>query len=347
MGRPRKKPSNLPPCMVLKHGAYWYIKSNKWTRLSDDLHTALVMHADIVAKRSKIAGDGAESGMVRLINAAMPGILKGKSANTVEQYTIVQAKLLAVFADAEPEDIQPVHIKRLLREWSDTPNMANRRLSVMRQIFEHALDEELIEANPAAGIQRLEEAKRKRYVTDAEYAAIWAEATPDARVMMDLQYLCGQRIEDVLSMRWHDVREDGIYVEPSKVSGSSGAKLLISMSEDLRSVLDAASALPRKRRGETILCTVRGGRKYSYRTAYDMLTGAAERAGVEDFRPNDLRAKCITDAELQGLDSQALGGHTTPQMTLRYIRQRITKTATPPKSIRQKAKVLDSKAENA
>lgn len=330
--------------MYQKHGAYWYVKANKWTRLSDDLRTALVMHADIVSKRVKAGSDSNESGMVRLIKAAMPGILKDKAPTTVTQYTIVKNKLLTVFDEFEPKEVTPRHIKSLLRDWDDIPNMANRRLSVMRQVFEYGLDKGFVDANPCAGIKRLAEAKRKRYITDDEYARIWLHASPDARVLMDLQYLTGQRINDVLHMRWSDVREDGVYVEPDKVEDSSGAKILIALTDDLRAVLDAARALPRKTRGETILCTVRGGRRYAYETARDMLDGAAERAGVQDFRPNDFRAKCLTDAKKQGLNAQALGGHTTEERTRRYIRQFDTTIATPPKSIRQAPKVLDNAA---
>jgi integrase len=343
MGRPRKKPSILPPCMYQQHGAYWYVKKGKWTRLSDDLRTALVMHADIVSKRAKL-GDGHQSGMVKLINAAMPSILNGKSPNTAQQYQVVQKKLLSVFKDAEPEDIADVHILQLRREWAGTPNMANRRITVLRQIFDYAIEKEIITKNPCDGVTRLAEGTRKRYITDKEYTRIWQCASPDARVMMDLQYLTGQRIEDVLHMRWSDVSEEGVYVEPDKVEDSSGAKILISMTPDLQAVLDAAKALSRKRRGETILCTVRGGRKYAYETARDMLKSAASRAGVEDFRPNDFRAKCLTDAKKQGLNPQALGGHTTEARTRRYLRQFETTVAIPPKSIRQAQKVLDNAA---
>lgn len=344
MGRPRKKQSILPPCMYAKHGAYWYVKGGKWTRLSDDLHTALVMHADLAAATAKATSSGK---MVQLIEEAMPHILAGKSANTIDQYMTVKKKLLQVFRDVEPRDLLPRHILECQMAWAATPNMANRRLSVLRQIFKYGMIKNFVDFNPCAGVKRLDEVKRARYITDDEYARIWKEASADARVMIDLQYLTGQRIEDVLHMRWEDVREDGIYIEPEKVEGSSAAKILIAMTPDLKDVINAARALPRKKRGETILCTVRGGRKYAYRTAYDMLTNAAERAGVKDFRPNDFRAKCLTDADLQGLDAQALGGHTTRQMTLRYIRQRMTKKATPPKSIRQPTKILDNSEANA
>ena len=346
MGRPRKKPSILPPCVYEKHGSYWYVKKNQWTRLSDDLRTALVMHADIVSKRARL-GDGRESGMVKLINAAMPSILNGKAPNTVKQYQVVQTKLLSVFKDAEPEDIENVHILRLRREWAVVPNMANRRITVLRQIFAYAIEEKIVTENPCDGVKRLAEDTRKRYITDAEYARIWQCASPDARVMMDLQYLTGQRIEDVLHMKWSDVSDEGVYVEPDKVEDSSGAKILISMTPDLRAVLDAAKALPRKRRGETVLCTVRGGRTYAYKTAYHMLTGAADRAGVEDFRPNDFRAKCLTDAKKQGLNPQALGGHTTEARTRRYLRQFETTVAQPPRRIRQTPEILDNSHVNA
>ena len=50
---------------------------------------------------------------------------------------------------------------------------------------------------------------------------------------------------------------------------------------------------------------------------------------------NDLRAKSLTDAKKQGKNAQALGGHASETMTLRYIRNRETIVASSP-SIRQK-----------
>ncbi len=326
--------------MYSQHGAYWYVKRNKWTRLSDNLHEALVMHADLVTKPVQPEAAGATdgpSGMVRLIHAAMPGILRNKADSTVEQYTLAQNTLLDVFADAEPEDIQPVHIKRIQRAWGDTPHMCNRRISVLRQVFEYALDEGLVESNPCVGVKRLAEPPRTRYISHEEYRGIWAHGSPDLRVMLDLLYLTGQRIGDVLAITHEDVRPDGVFVLQQKTQ----KRVLVAMTPDLRAALDAAAALPRKVRGKTILCTLRGSRPYSYKTALDMYKRAAEKAGVEDTIPHDIRAKSLTDAKAQGLDPQALGGHSTMAMTLRYIRQHETTLAQPP-SIRQTRKVLDN-----
>ncbi|WP_222423069.1 hypothetical protein [Thiomonas delicata] len=74
---------------------------------------------------------------------------------------------------------------------------------------------------------------------------------------------------------------------------------------------------------------------------------AAEKAGVNDTTPHDIRAKCLTDAKKQGLDPQALGGHSTMAMTLRYLRQFETTVAQPPQRIRQTPKILDNLSSNA
>jgi integrase len=82
-----------------------------------------------------------------------------------------------------------------------------------------------------------------------------------------------------------------------------------------------------------LFSTKRGGRPYSYRTVHDMWARACERAGVADATPHDLRAKSLTDAKRQGLDPQALGGHSTEAMTLRYIRDKATVVALGPRRV--------------
>ena len=107
--------------------------------------------------------------------------------------------------------------------------------------------------------------------------------------------------------------------------------MLVQMTPDLKSAIDTALNLPRKQRGEKLFCTARYGKKYQYVTVRDRFRECAKKAGVEDARLHDLRAKSLTDADAQGLDATALGGHTDSRQTQRYIRQRKTKLATPPK----------------
>ena len=57
---------------------------------------------------------------------------------------------------------------------------------------------------------------------------------------------------------------------------------------------------------------------------------AREKAGLDNVRIHDLRAKSLTDTKKQGNDAQKLGGHADPRMTERYIRAREIDRADPP-----------------
>jgi len=102
------------------------------------------------------------------------------------------------------------------------------------------------------------------------------------------------------------------------------------MTPDLDAAVKFARALKRPARALTLFCTMRGARPYAYRTVRDMFARAAERAGVEDARLHDLRAKALTDADLEGKNAQVLGGHANAQQTQRYIRRRRGKIAESP-----------------
>lgn len=328
----RKSDVHLPPCVYQKHGAYWYVKGGKWSRLGTDLRTALAEYARRV-------GEKATGGMPALIDRAMVEILRSVKESTAKQYRQAAKVLKDELADFQPHQVEARDVAQLKVHWAKIPNMANRRLSLLRQIFALAVEWQIVNSNPCVGIRRHKEAKRGRYLTDAEYAAVWRAGSPSLRAAMDLAYLTGQRIGDVLRIRMADVSDEGISFRQSK----TGARVLVRMSPDLREAVDAAKALPRPVRGLTLLCTLRGGRPYAYGTVKDMWNRACEDAGVVDAHLHDLRAKSLTDAKAQGKNAQALGGHATEAMTLRYIRQRETVVAEPPR-FRQPPKVLDKSA---
>jgi hypothetical protein len=50
--RTRRHDKHLPRCGYQRHGAYWYVKEGKWTRLGDNLQSALAEHARILEPRT-------------------------------------------------------------------------------------------------------------------------------------------------------------------------------------------------------------------------------------------------------------------------------------------------------
>lgn len=313
MSRPRKKKSNLPPCCYLKHGAYWLVKANKWTKLGTDLPSALAEYGRLV-EADRIGG------MPKLIEEFHRQLPATLSESTKQQYRYAANILARKLRQFDPKQVKGKTVSQIRKSLAKTPNMANRVLSYLRQFFTWAVDEEHVDNNPCIGIKRMEEAKRRRLINDKEWRAIHAEADPRLRVIMELQHLTGQRISDVLSIRRSQIGEEGIAFEQKKTK----ARLLVRWSPDLRATVAAAMTLHDGKPETLTLLRGRWGGAPDYRSVVLQWRRACDTAGVEDARLNDGRAKSATGAKREGKDPTSLLGHTTPAHTQRYLRDRET-----------------------
>ncbi len=318
--RPRKKDRHLPPCMYMKHGAYYLVRKGKWERLGSDYQDALLAYARLV-------GGSGKGGMAKLIDEALDAMRHRLADNTVKQYEAAAARLKEYLAEFEPRQVLPRHVAKLKLHMADTPNMANRVISFLRMVFAYGLEQQLVDSNPCTGIKRHTEKKRDRYITDEEFAAICSACSPYIRSILEMCYLTGQRIGDVLAIKLADISERGIAFEQQK----TGAKLVVAMTPDLYELIGRAKAIPRKVRGLTLFCTRSGGRQVSYSTVKDAFRKACEETGIIRATVHDLRAKSLTDTDKQGNDAQKLGGHTDGRMTQRYLRLREMKVAVGPR----------------
>jgi integrase len=297
--------------VYLRHGAYWYVKGGKWKRLAADLPTALERYARIVCEP--------KGGMTDLINTVLEHIRPRLAPNTVKNYEVAGRQLKDVFAEFAPGEVRPRHVGALKVSMAAKPNMGNRLLSLLRVVFQYAVEWQLVDSNPCIGILRLAEKKRTRYITDDEYQAIYAKAGARLQIIMDLLYLTGQRVSDVLAIRRADLTDQGIRFK----QGKTGAQLSVRWTPALTTVVDRAKAMHGKIERLTLLFN-RRRKAPDYSTVRDQWQEACEAAGVKDAHIHDLRAKSLTDAKMQGKDPQALAGHTNPAMTARYIKLRET-----------------------
>lgn len=328
MGRPRKADKHLPPCVYEKHGAYYYVKAGVWKRIGSDLTSALAEYARIV--------DAPKGGMTALVNKVLIHIEPKLAKSTVSQYRAAARRISEAFSEFAPHQIHSRHVAALKMDMADTPNMANRVLSFLRVVFACAVEWQLVDSNPCIGIKRHDEAKRKRYITDEEYEAIRSHANPRLQIVMDLLYLTGQRVTDVLSIKRADINDHGIAFEQQKTK----AKLLVRWTPELRDAVSRANALGGNVMGMNLFRTrARGGKPPSYGITRDHWDEACLAAGITDANIHDLRAKSLTDAKRQGKDAQSLAGHTTAAMTDRYIRLREVPMVDGPAFKRQKEKV--------
>lgn len=307
--RQRKINKHLPPCVYLRGKTYYHVKAGKWTPLGHDLQSALAEYA-----RHQ---EGIKGGMAALIREAMPHITKRVSKATAAQYAGACRRLEDIFAEFAPNQVLPKHVAQMRRALASTPNMANRLLTVLRLVFAYAIEEQIVDSNPCVGIGRLEEAKRERLISPEEYAAIHGKAGDRLRCIMDILALTGQRVTDVLGIRYADLVDEGIYFRQKKTK----SKLIVRWSPELKDAVDRAKRIGGNIRAMTLFHG-RGGKPVDYRTVHDQWVAACVAAGVQDADMRDLRAMSGTEAKRQGLNPTALLGHASPAMTSRYLRDK-------------------------
>jgi integrase len=312
VNRPRKYDKHLPRGMYFRRGKYYHASKHTkgiWKPLGGNFSAALVEHASII--------EAPKGGMAELIEAALAHILIGKPLNTCKSYKVAGRKLKKIFAEFSPEQVKSKHVVRMKKALISTPNLANRCLTVLRLVFDYALEEELLESNPVTGVKGYREAKRTRLVSLEEYAAIYAKATPRLQVIMDLCIRTGQRISDVLKIRRADLTDEGIRFVQQK----TGAKGTVPWTTELRAVVDRAKTL-HGNLTSLLLLHNRRGKAISYWLAYDGWKKARKAAGVPDARIHDLRAVAATWAKKQGKNATTLLMHSSPAQTERYLRDK-------------------------
>lgn len=307
--RPRKRDRHLPDCVYLKSGSYYYVKRNKWEMIGKDLPEALRNYAKKLAAPT--------SKMPALLERYMASLTL--APNTIKSYRTAVNHLTKIMADFEPAQVTARDILAVMHHFKSQPGKAN----VMRAVLVGALDlafiEMLVERNVARDVRALKTATRDRYITDAELAAIYAEATEPLQMIIDVLYLTGQRIGDVLSIRHSDITEEGIRFKQAKTAH----RMVVAWSDDLREVVARAKAYHKSVRGLTLFHTRRGS-IYSDDTIRGWWLKACASAGVEDAHVHDIRAKAATDSNSDGLDSKKLLGHASESSHRRYLRSKET-----------------------
>lgn len=309
MARPRKKDRHLPPCVHFRHSAYYLVRGGKWIRLASDLGTALAKYA----AQWKLSS-GSFGGLVDTALAAHKAKL---SSGSWKQYQSAARKLKHIFAEFLPEQIRPLHVKRLKRDMIGQPIPFNACLTVLRLVLEYAVDEELIELNPCIGTKPYTVAPRDRLVTPEEFRAIYAKCDWQLQCLMDLLYLTGQRVNDALAVRYADLRDDGIYFQ----QGKTGVRLLVRWTPELRAVVERIKAMPRHLKAITLLHS-RRGKRLDYDTASAAWRTACADSGAPYTQLRDFRAMSGTATKKQGKNAQKLLGHKTAQTTDTYLRDR-------------------------
>ncbi|RHZ96507.1 integrase [Cereibacter sphaeroides] len=234
---------------------------------------------------------------------------------TARDYEKVLAWVEAKLGDKDATKIQRKDVIRARDANADAARFASYIVQVLRILMEHAIDLGWRQAhdNPAKGVELIKADTDEREAWPVEKIEAF-RAAADGRTLLIFE-LClgtGQRIGDVLRMRWDDIEDGGIKVR----QGKTGARLWLPLTARLREVLDATP-----RRGLTICAWGNAGKPTSYRGAADMVMKVRKKIGAEAWDLHGLRYAAAAELAALGCDDgtiQAITGHKTLAMVARY-----------------------------
>lgn len=320
MGRKRTSNHDLPPRMHRKGEAYYHVTSSmprKWTCLGSSLPQAKLKWAEL----EMVGSD--DKTFETLAERYMAECMDGKSDSWKRDSRNRASLLVRVFGKMRMTEIKPHHVAEFL-DAHPSKASANQHIILMGVMYQMGMRWGWVEINPTKGVRKNTIAQRDRYITDDEYMAIRGHALPWLQAMMDLSYLTGMRISDVLKLRLADIQPDGLYVQQKK----TGKKQVFEITPDLQGVIDFARSIDKPVQS-LLLFSGRAGRPIGYHAVNFQWAKACELANVKDVHFHDLRAKSGTDAKRNGIDYQALLGHTKRDMSDRYVKSREVDRVTP------------------
>jgi integrase len=316
MARKRTTNLNLPVRMHMKKGGYYHVSSvapRKWTALGKDLNQARLRWAEL--ENDPVQEE--DKTFAVITNRYLKDVLPGLRAHTQRDYSQYAALLIAVFGHIPIDTIRPRDIADYLKHRGESSKVrANREKALFSTIFNHARAWGYTDlTNPCIGIKGFKEKPRDRYVSDEEYAAVWAVAHPTVQDAMDLALCTGQRPADVLKIEVGHIADGYLMISQNK----TGKKLRIKIEGELQLVIARIMGKPRDRVNKSLLQDS-DGQSLSYFALRSRFDKAREQAGVS-FQFRDLRAKAATDTN-DLAHAQKLLGHRNRSTTEIYTRER-------------------------
>ncbi len=134
-----------------------------------------------------------------------------KSEKTKKDYRLQFNGYLADWHNRKISSVKRQEVEKLHNRLAGTSGRytANRVLSLIKALFNTAIELGYLRENPAAGIRQFEEETRERFLTAEElprfFEAVAAEPSEKVRDFIWLALYTGQRRSNVLAMWWVDV----------------------------------------------------------------------------------------------------------------------------------------------
>lgn len=334
----------LPRSVFAKGKRYYLVtaqgKKRIWTKLSKISEGLPALYTALAAAKTEAAGIGKMPALVSLWERE---VMPAHAIKTQADDRRYGAMIAEAFADFMPAEIETPDCSVFLAQFRAKPRTFNAYRAALREYMRFAEERGLRPAgsNPLQAIRTARTPARDRYITDSELRRIKVAAlrAPDGHgasadtrsgpmlcALIDMAYLTGQAIGDLLALEWRQLGRDGITFARAKVAHTTGAKVTIGWTPKLRDVERRLRELRKQRRAfGSAVFVKQDGQPMSYWGIASAWRRALDRAGVPPCHFHDLKAKALTDKDArEGIgEARKMGQHSTEGQTADYIRHKV------------------------
>jgi integrase len=193
---------------------------------------------------------------------------------------------------------------------------ANAQLKMIKALFNHGIEEDLINISPAAKITRYSVDRKRKYIPPQKHI----QKVLDVAEPMDRLYLLVVahtlgRITAVNRLKWEDIHKKYLSLYTRKSRSSDLKEIIVPINKVLREVL---KQIPRV--GEFVFINPKTGKPYEYRKR--LLRGLCKKAKVKYFSFHCIRhfgASKLANKRAALTDIQRILGHEKATTTDIYL----------------------------
>ena len=197
-----------------------------------------------------------------------------------------------------------------------TPATVNREMTLMRHMLNKAVEWGMLAASPLDRHKPLmlrENNHRLRFLTEEEIGRLIAASAPHLAHIIKVAIHTGMRRGELLDLKWEQIRHGFIYLTETK----TGKARQIPINDQVARVFKELRR-ENQMKSPYVFLGPDGVRLYGVKRSFE---SACRRAGIEDFRFNDLRHTFASHLVMNNVNLKAvqeLLGHTDLKMTMRY-----------------------------
>jgi len=187
----------------------------------------------------------------------------------------------------------------------------NHELSVLKNVFNRAVEWGILGENPVVLIKKVpEKGSRLRYLSFDEIKRLLASCKGILFVIVSIALNTGMRKSEILNLKWQDIDFENLIIRLDVTK--SGKRRDIPIRSDLATIIQSLPKI------NEYLFPNHDKHLKSVKKAFRTAT---IKAGIDDFRFHDLRHTFASQLVMSGIDLatvKELMGHSTIEMTMRY-----------------------------